>query len=177
MPNWCENRLTITGPPEDMDRFAEDAKGTGPQYRQIDGSVEEPEEEILCFHKLFPVPDALLRRTYGGAAEDEKDLPPLDGCGNGCDWEIQHWGCKWGVDNRRYEMTTAPDDDTELGYRFLTAWSPPIGLLEHVSPRYPRLRFDLCYKEIGCGFKGRFIVQDGKVEVDASQELTEEDMP
>ena len=177
MPNWCENRLRITGPPEDRDRFATNAKGTAPQYRQEPGATTAPVEEMLCFHKLLPVPDELLRRSHGGAAEDEKHLPPVDGCGGGYDWEIQHWGCKWGVNNRHCEMTTAPDDDTELGYWFLTAWSPPIGFLEHVSMRYPRLRFDLSYKEIGCGFKGRFIVQDGQVEVDASQELTEEDMP
>ena len=175
MPNWCENELRITGPAEEMDRFVKEAHGSTRQYGPKKKGASPPETQMLCFHKLFPVPDELLKRSYGADMGHEKDLPAIDGCRCGADWEIKHWGCKWGVSNANCQMTTGPDDDTEIGYWFLTAWSPPTEFLRHVSTIFPKLRFDLTYREIGCGFKGRFIVCNGKVELDACENLADED--
>jgi hypothetical protein len=178
MPNWCENNLKITGPAEELDRFVKEVQGTGPQYKpySVEGiNKEPPQKQILCFHKLYPVPAELLRRTYGASEEDEKDLPLVDGCKSGYDWEITHWGCKWGVSNQHCEMTTAPDDDSEVGYWFMSAWAPPTSFFKHISRMFPKLRFRVTYSEGGLAFKGRFIVQDGKVKLDLCEQMTEKD--
>ena len=177
MPNWCENELRITGPPEEMDRFVREAQGTARRYGPMRKDASPPEKQMLCFHKLFPVPTELLKRSYGADMEHERDLPAIDGCTCGADWEIKYWGCKWGVSNENCQMTTAPDDDIEAGYWFLTAWSPATGFFEHMSKMFPKLRFELTYRELGLGFKGQFIVCNGKVEVDVCEDLVDADEP
>ena len=177
MPNWCDNELRITGPPEQLDRFVQEARGVPPLYGPDRDTDNPPLEEALCFHNLYPVPDGLLERTYGASAEDEKDLPPVDGCRSGHDWEVRHWGTKWGPSDSCCEVLATGDGGGEVEYGFSTAWTPPLGFLQHVSTRFPELRFDLRYSEIGCAFQGRFIVQGGDVKLDVCRDLVEEDTP
>lgn len=177
MPNWCDNELRITGPPKQLDRFVQEARGIPPQYGPDRDADDTLVEEALCFHNLYPVPAELLERTYGASAEDEKDLPPVDGCRSGYEWEIKHWGTKWGASDSCCEVTPAEGGGSEAEYGFSTAWTPPIGFLKYVSTRFPELRFDLRYSEIGCAFQGRFIVQGGDVKLDVCRDLVEEDTP
>ena len=76
MPNWCLNKLTITGPEADVQAFKTKAVGHSPW--------EEPEGEpdALNFHSLVPIPENLLAAGYDGARYD---------------WEMANWGCKWGA--------------------------------------------------------------------------------
>ena len=72
-------------------------------------------------------------------------------------------------------MTKAPDDDTEVGYWFMTAWAPPTNFFKHISKLFPSLRFKLTYNEGGMAFKGRFIVKNGKVKLNLCEQMTEKD--
>ena len=130
MPNWCLNKLTITGPEADIRSFKEKAAGTCPWSKP-----EETEVEALNFHSLVPVPDEVLKAGYEAA---------------GCDWERKNWGCKWGAD----ETTIVDEGGTCITYEFYTAWSPPIAFLEKVAVQWPSLQFVLSYEEPGVGFKG-----------------------
>ena len=46
MPNWCHNKLTITGPEADVRSFKEKAAGRCPWSKP-----EETEVEVLNFHR------------------------------------------------------------------------------------------------------------------------------
>jgi hypothetical protein len=50
-------------------------------------------------------------------------------------------------------------EDT-LGYRFNTAWSPPISAIEALSAMFPDVEFDLEFEE-ETGWGGNFIFSDG----------------
>ena len=50
MPNWCFNRLTVTGPTEDIRSFREDA---------------ENDEEPLSVHNFLPLPEELEMQEAG----------------------------------------------------------------------------------------------------------------
>ena len=78
MPNWCSNKLTITGPKADVQAFKTKAVGHSPW--------EQPEKEpaVLNFHSLVPVPEEVLKAGYESA---------------GYHWEVENWGCKWGAGN------------------------------------------------------------------------------
>jgi hypothetical protein len=130
MPNWCSNKLTITGPQADVQSFKEKAAGRCPWSKP-----EETEVEVLNFHSLVPVPEEVLKAGYEVA---------------GYDWERANWGCKWGAD----ETTILDEGGNCITYEFYTAWSPPIEFLQTVAVQYQQLQFILEYEEAGVGFKG-----------------------
>ena len=171
MPDWCKNDLRITGPPEERGRFVKEARGTPRRYGPGKDPADQPATDMLCFHKLHPVPEELLRRSYGALKENERDLRSVDGCRSGYDWEIRHWGCKWGASDFDCRMTAPPQGEKETEYRFLTPWTPPIAFLEHISITFPKLCFMLTYSESDWGFEGQFTVRNGGVELNRFQEL------
>ena len=129
MPNWCTNKLTIIGPGAEVQGFKTKAVGKSPW--------DEPGENpnALNFHSLIPVPDEILAADYGDARYN---------------WEITHWGCKWGAAN----SVIVEEWDGYVEYAFDTAWSPPIELLETMATQWPNLSFVLVYEELGMAFKG-----------------------
>ena len=132
MPNWCMNKLTVTGPEADVQRFKEMAVGQSPWLRP----GERPEEpNVLNFHSLVPIPDEVLAAGYADA---------------GYDWEVAHWGCKWGA----RDACILDEWDGHIEYEFNTAWSPPIEFLEQVAKQFPSLLFLLDYDEPGMAYKG-----------------------
>ena len=159
MPNHVENDLVIRGDPETLRAFvayAEGPKGT---------AVESTETELLSAHRFIPYPE-----EYQGGPKCEKcgyEAPTTElfatcpTCNTGCkdgynrggyDWCIEHWGTKWGLYD--VEATDAGFEDGHIGYTFLTAWSPPVPVIQAMSERFPSLRFSLDYFEGGAGFMG-----------------------
>ena len=129
MPNWCLNKLTVTGLESDVQAFKAKAVGHSPW--------DEPEGEpvVLNFHSLVPVPEEVLKAGYESA---------------GYNWEMANWGCKWGAEN----PTILDEWEGHVEYEFSTAWSPPEQFLEKVAVQWPNLLFVLEYKEPGMAFKG-----------------------
>ena len=129
MPNWCLNKLTITGPEADVQAFKTKAVGHSPW--------EEPEGEpdALNFHSLVPIPENLLAAGYDGARYD---------------WEMANWGCKWGASG----PGILDEREGHVEYEFYTAWSPPENFLQTVAVQYPKLQFVLEYEEPGMAYKG-----------------------
>lgn len=118
MPNYCNNRLTVLGPPADVKRFVDFATG----------------EEVLDFDKLCPMPpEYLLDDTW-------------------YDWRMTHWNTKW-------ECCGGTIDETDINkggvvYDFLTAWSPPEGVIKAAARKFDMLNFWLEYAEPGMNFSG-----------------------
>lgn len=129
MPNWCLNKLTITGPEADVRAFNAKAVGHSPW------SKPEGKPDVLNFHSLVPVPEEVLKAGYESA---------------GYNWEKENWGCKWGAEN----PTILDEWEGHVEYEFSTAWSPPIEFLTAVAKQYPKLQFILQYEEPGMAYKG-----------------------
>jgi hypothetical protein len=172
MPNWCENQLTVLGSVFELDQFIKEV-------------AEETEEgkTALSFGKIVPMPEELKDMHIGGMTIDGKQVTawrevkgengkmqfiPVDedamrkkhGYCNWYQWSLANWGTKWGVfDVREPEMLSS----TRAVYRFDTAWSPPVPLVEAAARKYPSLTFDLRFWEGGCAFKGRLKVKGDEV--------------
>ncbi len=142
MPNWCHNQTTVSGPPDEVQRFKEKAVGHSPWLPAAEVGREKPDQ--LNFHSLFPVPEELVKAGYNEAAYH---------------WERDNWGCKWGA----RETQILDEWDGGVIYEFDTAWVPPLEFIEHVSKQWPRLTFDLEYEECGIGFKGAAKAQAGQL--------------
>lgn len=132
MPNWCSNTLTIKGNAEDIKKFKEQAVG----YRPYDEPDADEEPNLLEFHKLYPIPDGILKSDYHTI---------------GYQWEIEHWGDKWGSSSTYIGEET----DRLLVYKFETPWLPPLLFLKHVAAEWPKLKFDITFDEEGELLKGR----------------------
>lgn len=143
MPNWCNNKLTVTGPKLTVNKFENAACGSDPSWGNEPAEVNEP--EIFNFHILVPIPARILALGFDPA---------------GYEWCTKNWGTKWGASD------SILDDkwDGQLHYSFNTAWAPPIEFLTALGKKWPKLTFVLEYEECGMGFKGLCKVKGATVE-------------
>ena len=157
MPNHCNNTLTVNGSSPRIRDFARD------HYRVPDSWANSvcspPSSPSTREHKTT------LDFSYA------VPYPPLhervDLSQGWYDWHVDNWGTKWNA----YDITplTFPEilDEIEQGesltYSFDTAWAPPMGWLETMSPKYPNLTFTLTYEEPGMCFAGYCKSKDGKI--------------
>lgn len=156
MPNWCENRLTISGQEQGLDIFIEFAKGK---------DSELSANTFIPYPKEFAEMDRVAR-DYMKEHPDDWAGRPKDGFNHGgYEWCCENWGTKWDFGE---SMADRINPNT-LMYCFDTAWSPPVPVIEAMGKMFPDLSFKLEYWEPGCGFQGKFIVQGGRVVLDETR--------
>ena len=148
MPNYCDNRITVTGEEEDMAEFYElvqsdasmftfekvvpepaffDLMQSGKMDFVVDGEVQTHghwiEGEGLDGEKVArPLSEAELAQ-FKGLARPDPDC-----------WRDAHWGTKWGA----IDVFEDTDEETAT-YSFTTAWSPPHGIIEALREKFPDL--------------------------------------
>lgn len=189
MPNWCNNILNVSGPKEDIAKFKAAANGpiqTYNEFRAKDNSwpihddvrlksltqtlPEAGESDVFSFHALYPVPEDFRRFPYD--CQRAKKVGEVVGEPRpygGYNWEINHWGCKWGA----AEASLWSHEDSFLQYGFDTAWSPPISFLEKVASDWPTLSFTLEYSEPGMAFEGEAYFEGGEMMYDDTRPMEE----
>ncbi len=162
MPNWCFNTLTIQGPKEQVDYIK--AKLNEPFQRQHEQwNMETHQMEIkdyfynnpvFAFWNIYnPIQDGVSTDTYLQQNDHSKPLAEqmMFKGNNWYDWNVRNWGTKWDVavrDGEEYPDTELYEESTTvLGYKFNTAWSPPIEAITKLSEQYPTLNFNLSYEE------------------------------
>jgi hypothetical protein len=131
MPNWCNNELRISGPAEAIAKFKQQAIGFNPW--SMPPKDEEPSP--LNFHSLVPIPADVLKADYALV---------------GHDWEVKHWGTRWGA----CDVQLVEEAENFLCYHFDTAWAPAVEFIRHARQQWPALTFVLDYDEPGMGYKG-----------------------
>lgn len=149
MPNWCENKLTVTGPKKDLDKFKQKARKTY-HYKNENTTTQ------LSLSKFLPMPKALIHTTAPPDKPNQKLINKYS-VDNWYDWSIVHWGTKWDVTTHATHHTA-----NSLVYCFDSAWTPPNeNWMETVSAAYPKLSFILEYNEPGIGFSGTITARHG----------------
>jgi hypothetical protein len=162
MPNWCENDLTVEGPPEVVEEFVRLVEGAGPF--DFDRLVPYPEE----YRRLDAIAEAWDRDHADNPARAERKRPRDGFNAGGYDWRVAHWGTKWrAFDVDREEPGPGRFEGTvQVVYHFATAWSPPLPVVRQAAERFPALEFELRYFERGAGFNGLFLCRGGRVSRD-----------
>jgi Ferredoxin-like domain in Api92-like protein len=158
MPVWVANRLEISGPEAELERFRDEC------------FTMEAEGPRLNFDKLIPMPDAIRSSTDGGGME-------ADGSFRFPDWYIwncEHWGTKWNACNTR--LTITGNGSKVIKLHFDTAWAPPWPIYEELAERFPSLTIEGHLLAESMEFGGRIRCQNGKIGYEDKTEQIEAKM-
>lgn len=145
MPNWCMNTMTVSGDPKKIAEFVEQHKAV-----ELDHEGTPVGETALDFNTVVPMPEH-LKGTKS---------PSDDGSMTWYEWSVDNWSTKWNACNSHHDHK---EGNTNVVYRFDTAWGPPVNWYEKVIGAYPDLDFDLEWSEGGMGFAGRLAGTKGIV--------------
>ena len=164
MPNWVDNKLTVTGPREEIDKLRDKpflaetyvpipeelrcTKRVGyssPERYRFDPKGRSPEELRRDWENLewIPLTESEVRR-----------LEEQYGAADAWEWVLIHWGTKWDFDDVRIE-----EIEGGIVYLFNTAWSPPLPVLWVLTSLFPSLNFHLYYVDIQMPFEGVYEIQ------------------
>jgi|TARA_R110000765_G_scaffold84565_4_gene163542 hypothetical protein len=126
MPNHTSNKLAVSGPTSEVERFKLENKS---------------KEETLSLEKSLPTPSEML----GDNAIKSGNMPAW------YSWRVENWGTKWDIyDSLDWEN----DPYGNSVVRFFSAWSPPTPWLKAIAEKYPDLSFYLTYADEGGSFVG-----------------------
>jgi len=151
MPNWCNNKMTISHPDPAMVQKAADAWNSG-----------------AFLDTLVPTPSELLE-TVKGYTNDEEEQKTREaqqkaniekyGYPTWYEYRVAEWGTKWDVGISEYEEPVKVTGNS-FSVFFDSAWSPPCAAYEKLK----EMGYEICayYAETGCDFCGRWI--DGEDE-------------
>lgn len=175
MPNWVFNHLSVTGD-EDSVKALKERVGK-PYSRLVEDHKWDEEkkewitvtEEITLDNPVFSFHNIYNHREMGISDEDyakqpmssEKSTSDPDWWADverlrlidksWYSWNITHWGTKWDVavsNEQKYPDTEITDEDaTSIGFRFQTAWSPPVEAIAKLALLFPTLEIQLSYEE------------------------------
>lgn len=167
MPNHCQNKVTITGPDEDIRRFVAAVDTNGEidgEHFDFNGIIPMPadlkntsspvriqtQEEIDKIWADFNKLDANNQKMFHGrpfdlgiTQETNDRLIKEYGHNNWYDWALANWGTKWGA----YDSSDWSASADSMSISFTTAWSPPIEFFVNASKLYPTLNFNLIFVE------------------------------
>lgn len=142
MPNWCENRVGVSGDAKEIQKFKKAVQGK----RKTDCKA-------FCFNSILPMPPALLKTEAPNRNEKQaKRLTKLYGFPDWYAWAIANWGVKWDLANDWDPLVV--EDSEFLEYNFDTAWGPPTGICAALRERFPELDISWLYAEPGCQCSG-----------------------
>lgn len=167
MPNWVFNTLAIEGSEEQIQKVK--AQLNAPYERRFHNGredktdVETYSNPVIAFWNICRPPEDKLEEYEGvsGYVDGEKkgDTPF-----NWYNFNNREWGTKWDIgvsDSNKFPETELYEESaTHLSYRFNTAWSPPLEVIEKLSLQYPELEITLEYEEEG-GWGGEIFWNSG----------------
>ena len=147
MPNWCTNRLEVSGDPETLRRFVAEQRPDGA-------------DSGLSLAKAVPLPETFLeRRGLTDPIERSRLAERVDDYR----WRLQYWGTKWDIADVNIQIVGNARDSETAFYHFDSAWSPPEHWFRMIADRYSTLDFALTYAEPGCDFQGQLKARGGRV--------------
>ena len=148
MPNWCDNRVTISSNTEDDSQFQE--------------LVAKFQDE-RPFNEIYPMPDFKTIPNKNGELPVAEEIKNSDGelitithnfpDGKNDDrwyhWCIDNWGTKWDVN-----LVGAEVDESYAEFQFQTAWAPASGIFDKIKEDYPDVDISWFYDEPGMEIAG-----------------------
>ena len=161
MPNWCENEIVFKGTKEDID-VLEKLLATRGHGFDFDLFLPYPQQ----FKELDDAHNEAASRG------DPWDKRPKSGYSQGgYEWCIKNWGTNMRPESSSFHR----DEDEKLSAWCLTAWSPPLGVIQAISEMFPNLTVTINYAEEGMASEGFGTYQKGVVIQSDEHEMEYED--
>ena len=176
MPNWCDNRITFSGPEKIIKKILRDSKGPHAYYNDLPydadwGAFEDIRLKSLfsqpaesngpihdfCFHSLVPIPEEYRRFPYDDSrANKARALMGMCADVGGDSKQNELWGTKWDIDGTTEVIDNWKDDKGNKYMSFHvycdTAWGPPLQFAENVSKIYQDVEIENKFEDPGMGF-------------------------
>jgi hypothetical protein len=179
VPNWCQNRLTVTGDPERIASFREAVRTIDADGNVLPLSLEkvaptptgyldgtERWRDATDFHQMVEALDELTteaerRRFMRDNPGFASTLMEVDQVGKDdwYHWRDQFWGTKWDLSSESTEVMESGDDTFCLVAS--SAWSPIVPATSKLAAGNPELGFELVFAEPDGGFAGRAVWRGG----------------
>ena len=145
MPNWCNNTLLITA-----ENKKEILLSLKTEFSDFDYNTVVP----MPSHQ----PDLTKPNPFfanGNLGSEEEKLFGKEN--TWYYWSINNWGVKWNCNEAWV--------DEEAGrINWISPWSPPLGVIEALSAKFPNAIFILGFDEPGMQFAGTCIYVNGILE-------------
>lgn len=139
MPNWCTNRVHISGSKEDVTSFMSLVRGNS------------EDENTFSFQTVLPCPSELHKYNAPQLDKDLEDRFIKEyGHADWYSWQVYNWGTKWEPSSSFLDYA----DEESAAWQFETAWSPPEGIYSELSNRFPELNISWFYDEPGMQIAG-----------------------
>jgi hypothetical protein len=168
MPNWCYNNLEVRGEPQELRKFIEAMRYTGPQPENSHDRID------WDINQFFPIPKELEETTASfGHAQDDAHAEKMKanqekyGVQDWYEWAHANWDSKWGACRVEFDERDIDTSATSYYIKFESAWSPPVGLIRKVSELFPNLIFSMHCTEEANFFACYFIFHKGEIVHDA----------
>ena len=110
MPNWTNNRLTITHKDKDV----------------MDSLMAQVRATDTLFNVIHPMPENTF---HGNLGSDEREMCEREGRPNWYDWCSENWSTKWDAVQLDYNQ----HDDNSVSFDFDTAWCAPYGVYNELA--------------------------------------------
>ena len=169
MPNWCYNKLVITGAGSAdvrafLQKHGEAAHIPASQRFCYDWIVPEPREEEQPPAPPKPSSDAIRDQIAAAQTVDElraalTHLTP-EPAPTGHDWytwRLTRWGCKWDTS----DVDVNDSDPDQIIIRWESPWSPPRKAIRAFAYQFQTAEFTHTFGEPGCDFGGHDYYEGG----------------
>ena len=163
MPNWCNNRLTVSG--EDTEQvakvksFLESDTPFADIYPEPDWkTIPLPADEVESLGRKRGNPGELPEYVEIKNPKGEVMHKGYEFKSTGCqddrwyNWRCQNWDTKWDIHRDHVEF--GYEDENYFVCHFDTAWSPPEGIIHKLREDFPDLNISLMYDEPGMELAG-----------------------
>ena len=148
MPNWCDNRVTISSNTEDDSQFKE---------LVAKFQVERPFNEIYPKPDFTKIPNSkgelpikeVHKNDKGEIVCETFNFPDGKNDDRWYHWCIDNWGTKWDIN-----LVEADVEDSYAEFGFQTAWAPASGIFDKIKEDYPDVAISWFYDEPGMEIAG-----------------------
>ena len=148
MPNWCDNRVTISSNTEDDSQFQELVSKF---------QVERPFNEIYPKPDFTKIPNSkgelpikeVHKNDKGEIVCETFNFPDGKNDDRWYHWCIDNWGTKWDIN-----LVEADVEDSYAEFGFQTAWGPASGIFDKIKEDYPDVGISWFYDEPGMEIAG-----------------------
>ena len=185
MPNWCYNRMSVTGDRESLVKLTEAiTRKHDPSLAETTMGVEQVDYDLSV---LFPVPEELrISAMFFNTETDDPEYQELlkkyeankakYGHTTWYDWCLENWSTKWSPRIEEWTINDYPNG-SEISAYYETAWSPADGLIREVSRQFPTLLFTVSSDEEGRSFSCVSAFSNGEMVAEAGCELSANKVP
>ena len=163
MPNWCNNRLTVSGEnTEDVQKvksfFESDSPFAEiypePKWNEIPLANADQNSLGRKRGEVGELPEYVEIKNPSGEVVHKGYEFKSTGCQDDrwYNWRVQNWDTKWDI--HRDHVEWGDEDENYFVCHFDTAWSPPEGIIHKLRDMFPDLGISCFYDEPGMEFAG-----------------------